>query len=232
LLEARGVCRSFEKGRIHALRGVDLIITRGEFAAIVGPSGSGKSTLLSLMGGLDQPTSGEIIFESRPLHSLRDLASFRSRTIGFIFQSYHLLPTLTALENVQIPMFEMGWRGARRRKHAQELLERVGLADRLHQLPGQLSGGERQRVAIARSLANGPSLLLADEPTGNLDSVNAIATIELLQDLQRERGTTLVVVTHDPEIAARVRRRIRLFDGRVLEDTIMTPAPIISRPGS
>jgi len=232
LLEARAVCRSFDKGRIHALRGVDLIIARGEFVAIIGPSGSGKSTLLNLMGGLDHPTSGEILFENRPLHALQDLSSFRSRTIGFIFQSYHLLPTLTALENVQIPMFEMGWRGARRRERAEELLERVGLADRLHQLPSQLSGGERQRVAIARSLANEPSLLLADEPTGNLDSMNARATLELLQDLQKERGATLVVVTHDPEIAAHVSRRIRLFDGRVLEDTITSPAQITSQSGS
>ena len=231
MLETRAVCRSFDKGRIHALRGVDLAIARGELVAIIGPSGSGKSTLLHLMGGLDRPTSGEVLFENRPLHELRDLASFRSRTIGFIFQSYHLLPTLTALENVQIPMFEMGWRGARRRKHAQELLEGVGLADRLHQLPSQLSGGERQRVAIARSLANGPSLLLADEPTGNLDSTNARATLALLRDLQKQRALTMVVVTHDPEIAAHVDRRIHLLDGRVLDDMGASLAGATWQPG-
>jgi ABC-type lipoprotein export system ATPase subunit len=225
LLQARSVSRSFEQGRIHALRGVDFSITRGEFVAIIGPSGSGKSTLLQLMGGLDSPTSGEILFENQPLHLLRDLAAFRSRIIGFIFQSFHLLPTLTALENVQIPMFEMGWPGAKRRRRAQELLERVGLADRLHQLPAQLSGGERQRVAIARSLANEPSLLLADEPTGNLDSVNALAILELLQGLQQENGTTLVVVTHDPQVASRVRRKICLLDGHVVEDAVVSPVP-------
>jgi len=224
LIEVRGVGRSFENGRIHALRGVDLGIARGDFAAIIGPSGSGKSTLLHLLGALDQPTSGEIIFENRPLHLRRDLAAFRSRTIGFIFQSFHLLPTLTALENVQIPMFEMGWGSARRRRRAQELLERVGLADRLHQLTPQLSGGERQRVAIARSLANEPALLLADEPTGNLDSVNALATLDLLESLQQEKGVTLVVVTHDPQVAQRVRRRISLLDGRVVEDAVVVPS--------
>jgi len=213
LLEARAVCRSFDNERIHALRGVDLIIARGEFVAIIGPSGSGKSTLLNLMGGLDHPTSGEILYESRPLHALQDLSSFRSRTVGFIFQSYHLLPTLTALENVQIPMFEMGWPAAQRRVRAQALLERVGLADHLHQRPAQLSGGERQRVAIARSLANEPRLLLADEPTGNLDSASALATIELLERLQQERNMTLLIVTHSPEIAARAGRTVRLLDG-------------------
>jgi ABC-type lipoprotein export system ATPase subunit len=224
LLEARGASRSFEQGRIQALRGVDLSIAHGEFVAIIGPSGSGKSTLLQLLGGLDYPTSGEILFENRPLRLHPDLAAFRSRTIGFIFQSFHLLPTLSALENVQIPMFEMGWPGAKRRRRAQELLERVGLADRLHQLPAQLSGGERQRVAIARSLANEPSLLLADEPTGNLDSVNALATLELLQGLQSESGITLVVVTHDSYVASRVRRKVCLLDGRVVEDTLVSPA--------
>ena len=218
-LQIRNLGRSFENGRIHALRCVDLSISRGESVAIVGPSGSGKSTLLNLIGALDSPTIGEIVFENKSLHSMRDACAFRSHNIGFIFQSFHLLPTLTALENVQIPMFEMGWKPAVRRKHAQELLVRMGLADRLHQRPAQLSGGERQRVAIARSLANGPALILADEPTGNLDSVNALVIIELLQNLQREKGTTLLMVTHDPEVASRVQRRIRLLDGRVVEDT-------------
>ena len=223
-LRARGLGRSFEDGRIQALRGVDLSIERGEFVAITGPSGSGKSTLLHLLGALDRPTTGEIEFEGLPLRLLPDLAAFRSRMIGFIFQSFHLLPTMTALENVQIPMFETSRRGFDRRRRAQELLERVGLGDRMHQMPGQLSGGERQRVAIARSLANEPQLLLADEPTGNLDSANALATLDLLEGLQRERGVTLIVVTHDPHVAGRVRRRISLLDGRVVEDTGLIPS--------
>jgi ABC-type lipoprotein export system ATPase subunit len=218
MIRACNVSRSFENGRIQALRGVDVNIAEGEFLAIVGPSGSGKSTLLQLLGALDCPTSGEIFFEQKPLSIERDLAAFRSRTIGFIFQSFHLLPTLTALENVQIPMFEMGWSAAQRRKRAQGLLERVGLAGRLNQAPAHLSGGERQRVAIARSLANEPKVILADEPTGNLDSENAQATMQLLKDLQKENGTTLIVVTHDPQVVCQVNREIRLLDGRVVGD--------------
>jgi putative ABC transport system ATP-binding protein len=219
LLEVRDISRSFENGQIHALRSVDLTIAKGEFVAIVGPSGSGKSTLLHLLGALDRPTSGEIYFEQKRLSVYHNLATFRSHTIGFIFQSFHLLPTLTALENVQIPMFEMSWSAVKRRNRAQELLDRVGLADRLHQMPAHLSGGERQRVAIARSLANEPKLILADEPTGNLDSENAQITMQLLRDLQREKGATLIVVTHDPEVVLQVSRKIRLRDGRVVEDT-------------
>jgi ABC-type lipoprotein export system ATPase subunit len=219
LIETRGLSRSYDKEKIFALRDAHLRIFGGEYLAIVGPSGSGKSTLLHLLGGLDKPSSGEIYFEQKPLNSISDLAAFRARTIGFIFQSFHLLPTLTAIENVQIPMFEMNWRASLRQKRAQELLQRVGLADRLHQLPAQLSGGERQRVAIARSLANEPKVLLADEPTGNLDSATALATIELLENLRSEQGATLVIVTHDSEIASRVQRKIRLHDGRVIEDT-------------
>jgi putative ABC transport system ATP-binding protein len=218
LLEVRDISRSFENGRIHALRSVDLTIAKGEFVAIVGPSGSGKSTLLHLIGALDRPTSGEIYFEQKQLSFDHNLATFRSHTIGFIFQSFHLLPTLTSLENVQVPMFEMGWSAAKRRNRAQELLDRVGLADRLHQMPAHLSGGERQRVAIARSLANEPKLILADEPTGNLDSENAQITMQLLRDLQREKGATLIVVTHDPEVVLLVSRKIRMRDGRVIED--------------
>lgn len=219
MIQVCGVSRSFENGRIQALRCVDVSIARGEFLAIVGPSGSGKSTLLQLLGALDRPTSGEIFFEQKPLSLDRDLAAFRSHTIGFIFQSFHLLPTLTALENVQIPMFEMDWSAVQRRKRAEELLVRVGLAGRLHQPPAHLSGGERQRVAIARSLANEPKLILADEPTGNLDSENAQATMQLLNDLQKEKGATLIVVTHDPQVVSQVKRKIRLLDGRVVEDT-------------
>jgi ABC-type lipoprotein export system ATPase subunit len=215
LVESRGVCRSFDHGRVHALRGVDLAIGAGEFVAVTGPSGSGKSTLLHLIGTLDRPTSGEIFFDGRPLPPRDELAGFRARAIGFIFQSFNLLPTLTACENVEIPMFEMGWPRARRRARALELLERVGLVEQRHQLPATLSGGERQRVAIARSLANEPRLLLADEPTGNLDSASALATIDLLEGLRRQQELTLFVVTHSPDIAARAGRVIRLLDGRV-----------------
>ncbi len=214
LVEARGVCRSFDNGRVHALRGVDLAVSAGESVAITGPSGSGKSTLLHIIGTLDRPSSGEVCFEGRPLEAVGDLAPFRSRTVGFIFQSFNLLPTLTALENVQIPMFETTPSAGRRLARAEALLARVGLADRRHQLPAQLSGGERQRVAIARSLANEPRLLLADEPTGNLDSASASSTMDLLEELQRERHMTLLIVTHSPEIAARAGRTVRLLDGR------------------
>jgi ABC-type lipoprotein export system ATPase subunit len=214
LVEVRGVCRSFDNGRVHALRGVDLLVAAGESVAIMGPSGSGKSTLLHIIGTLDRPTSGDVRFDGRPLGSVGDLAGFRSRTVGFIFQSFNLLPTLTALENVQIPMFEVTRSAALRLARADALLARVGLADRRHQLPAQLSGGERQRVAIARSLANEPRLLLADEPTGNLDSTAASSIMDLLDELQRERDMTLVIVTHSPEIAARAGRTVRLLDGR------------------
>jgi putative ABC transport system ATP-binding protein len=219
LMEIRGLSRSFDKGRFFALRDVNLRIFDGEYVAIVGPSGSGKSTLLHLLGGLDKPSAGEILYDQKPLNSLPDLAAFRSGTVGFIFQSFHLLPTMTALENVQIPMFEMNWRASLRQERARELLQLVGLAEHLHQLPAQLSGGERQRVAIARSLANEPKVLLADEPTGNLDSAAALSTIELLESIRSEKGCTLLIVTHDTEIASRVQRRIRLRDGRVVEDT-------------
>jgi ABC-type lipoprotein export system ATPase subunit len=226
LIEARGVCRSFDNGRIHALRGVDATIDAGEMVVITGPSGSGKSTLLHLIGTLDRPTSGDILFQGRSLGGSREQTAFRSRTVGFIFQSFNLLPTLSALDNVQVPMFEMGWTAARRRRRAGELLERVGLAGHQHQRPAQLSGGERQRVAIARSLANAPTLLLADEPTGNLDSANALATMALLESLQREQHMTLLIVTHSPEIASRAGRAIHLLDGRVVADTTSSAATL------
>jgi ABC-type lipoprotein export system ATPase subunit len=213
-IQARDVCRSFDGGRVQALRHVDLDVAAGESVAITGPSGSGKSTLLHLLGTLDRPTSGEISFEGRQLSGAGELAAFRSRTVGFVFQSFNLLPTLTAVENVQVPMFEMGWPAVERRQRAQALLERVGLGAHLHRLPAELSGGERQRVAIARSLANGPRLLLADEPTGNLDSAAALEIMTLLESLHQERQMTLLIVTHSPDIAARAARTVRLLDGR------------------
>jgi len=216
LVEARGLSRAFDHGRIHALRGVSLRVERGEWVAITGPSGSGKSTLLHLIGALDRPSGGEVLVDGRALGSETHLAGFRARTVGFVFQSFNLLPALTASENVQVPMFEGALPSGERRARAEGLLRRVGLGDRMDERPAHLSGGERQRVAIARSLANEPRLLLADEPTGNLDSGSAGVTMDLLDELRRERGLTLLVVTHSPEIAARAGRTIRLLDGRVV----------------
>ena len=219
LIRARALRREFDGGTVRALRGADFAIQEGEFVAVVGPSGCGKSTLLQLLGALDAPTSGEVLFRGRPLSSLPSPEAFRARTVGFIFQSFHLLPTLTALENVQIPMFEMPWGPAERRKRAEALLDAVGLEDRRGHLPAKLSGGERQRVAIARSLANEPVFLLADEPTGNLDSVSAERVLDLLCRLHSERRMALVVVTHDSNVAGRAQRTLRMLDGRIAADS-------------
>ena len=222
LLEIRDVRRSYDGGQVEALRGVSFSVNAGEFISIAGPSGCGKSTLLQLLGALDHPDSGDIRFRAESLRTLRDPGAFRARNIGFIFQSFHLLPTLTALENVQMPMFEMPYSAAERRRRASALLQAVGMEHRLHHLPQKLSGGERQRTAVARSMANEPSILLADEPTGNLDSVNSKRIMELLTGLHQERGTTLIVVTHDPEIAACARRQIRMRDGLIASDSAGT----------
>ena len=219
LLEVRGLRREFDGGRVQALRGADFSVREGEFVAIVGPSGCGKSTLLQLLGALDGPTEGEVLFHGRSLGTIRDLSAFRARTIGFVFQSFHLLPTLTAVENVQVPMFEMPWRAGERRRRAEDLLRAVGLEDRMDHLPAKLSGGERQRVAIARSLANEPELLLADEPTGNLDSESAGLVLNLLRQIHAQRGMTVVVVTHDPGVAGVAQRTLRMLDGRIIADT-------------
>lgn len=218
-IEVRGVRREFDDGRVQALRGVDFAIRAGEFVAIVGPSGCGKSSLLQLLGALDTPDEGEVLYSGESLRKLADPSGFRARNIGFVFQSFHLMPTLSAVENVQMPMFEMPWPAAERRRRAVDLLTLVGLADRLDHLPQKLSGGERQRVAVARSLANEPRVLLADEPTGNLDSASAARIMELLADIHHRRGMTLIVVTHDPNVAACASRVIRMVDGRVAEDT-------------
>jgi ABC-type lipoprotein export system ATPase subunit len=219
LLEAKGLTREFDDGQVKALRGVDLVIEEGEFVAIVGPSGCGKSTLLQLLGALDYPTSGTLLYRGKSLPDHPNPAAYRAREVGFIFQAFHLLPTFTAVENVQIPMFEIDRSASERRERAVELLKLVGLEHRLDHFPSKLSGGERQRVAIARSLANGPSMLLADEPTGNLDSENAHSVLDLIIRLQQEQGRTMVLVTHDPTIAERARRTLRMIDGRIVSDT-------------
>lgn len=217
VLEARGVSKSYDSGRIEALRGVDVAIGEGEFVAISGPSGSGKSTLLQLLGGLDTPSGGEVLFRGKPL-TPAGLDDYRARKVGFIFQAFYLLPTLRAIENVQVPMLAVDRGGIGRAHKAHALLRDMGLEDRMLQYPNQLSAGERQRVAIARALANDPEVLLADEPTGNLDSVNSARIMEMLTAIQLKRGMTLVIVTHEHEIAEAAPRHIRIRDGRIHQE--------------
>jgi len=201
------------------LQPLDMTIPGGQFVAVVGPSGSGKSTLLGLIAGLDAPTAGEIRIDGQPITAMNEdsLAELRGNKIGFIFQSFHLIPSLTALENIMVPMEIAGVRDAQRR--ARHLLEDVDLIARSHHYPSQLSGGEQQRVAIARAFANDPSIMLADEPTGNLDSHNGRHVFELMVEMNRKRNATLVLVTHDHELAALADRRISLRDGRVVSDS-------------
>ena len=214
--EANDLKKEYDEGQVQALRGISFRISSGELVAITGPSGCGKSTLLQMLGALDRPSSGTLLYRGKSLPELRDPSEYRAKEIGFIFQAFHLLPTLTVTENVQVPMFETH-RPLRERKHrAVELLKAVGLEHRLNQYPSKLSGGERQRVAIARSLANEPGVLLADEPTGNLDSKNAEQVLELLLRIQRERHMTLILVTHDMSIAARASRVITMKDGLIV----------------
>ncbi len=218
LLEAKALTREFDDGQVKALRGVDFVVDEGEFIAVTGPSGCGKSTLLQLLGALDRPTSGTLLYRGQSLPDNPNPAAYRAHEIGFIFQAFHLLPTFTAVENVQIPMFQTNRSASERRERAVELLKLVGLDHRLDHFPSKLSGGERQRVAIARSLANEPSLVLADEPTGNLDSENAHLVLKLIIRLQQEQGRTLVLVTHDPSIARRASRTLHMKDGRIVSD--------------
>jgi ABC-type lipoprotein export system ATPase subunit len=215
ILEARSLYKTYDDGKIEALRGVDLSISAGEFMAITGPSGSGKSTLLHMLGGLDSPTTGEVRFRNAELGKSIKLDAYRSGNVGFIFQAFHLIPTLRAIENVQVPMIGSKRKGLNRAKRAYELLKELGMDHRMDQYPNQLSAGERQRVAIARALANEPEILLADEPTGNLDSVNTARTMEILTGIQKQRGMTLIVVTHENEVAHAAARQIRIRDGKV-----------------
>ncbi|HWQ35302.1 MAG TPA: ABC transporter ATP-binding protein [Blastocatellia bacterium] len=220
MIELSGVSKVVQSGseKLTILHSLDLTIPRGQFVAVVGPSGSGKSTLLGLVAGLDAPTAGDIFLDGQNITRMGEdeLAELRGAKVGFIFQSFHLIPSLTAYENILVPM-EIAGRG-NARKRAQALLDEVGLHDRGHHYPSQLSGGEQQRVAIARAFSNAPAILLADEPTGNLDSKNGAHIFELLLRLNRERGTTLMLVTHDHHLADLADRKIALRDGRVVED--------------
>ena len=219
LVAAAGLARVFDGGEVRALADVSLEVQPGDYVSLVGPSGCGKSTLLQLIGALDRPDAGELRWRGEPYGAIRDLAGFRARKLGFVFQAFHLLPTLTALENVELPMIGGGRAAAARRARADLLLEAMGVAHRRDKRPPQLSGGERQRVAIARALANEPELLLADEPTGSLDSASAAQVMALLQTLHEERGLTLLVVTHDAQVAARAARTVAMKDGCIVADT-------------
>jgi ABC-type lipoprotein export system ATPase subunit len=214
-ITVRGLTKSFDDGKIVALNGVDLDVFEREFVAIVGPSGCGKSTLLHLVAALDKPDSGAITVLGTDLSKSRDLSRYRAREVGIVFQLDNLIPTLNTSENVQVPMFEAGISAHDRRKRAGELLEAVGLKGKERSRPSELSGGERQRVAIARALANDPPLILADEPTGRLDSKSGELVLDLLDALRRDRGLTVVMVTHEGHVAQRADRIVRMLDGRV-----------------
>jgi ABC-type lipoprotein export system ATPase subunit len=216
LVEVRHVSRVY--GPVRALDDVSLTIQRGETVTVMGPSGSGKSTLLNVIGTLDVPTSGQIVMAGQDLARVRDVDRLRGHTVGFVFQQHNLIPILTALENVQVPMRGGALSHKQQRSRALDLLRRVGLADHAHRFPSELSGGESQRVALARALANEPPLILADEPTGNLDSESGAEVLELLRELNDELGTTLVLVTHDPVVALSTRRILTLRDGRIERD--------------
>lgn len=222
-IKAKEVCKSFQVGggTLEVLKGVDLSIERGESVAIVGPSGVGKSTLLQLLGALDRPTAGEILYDDVSLARLDNgqLARFRNQTVGFIFQFHHLLPEFTALENVMMPLLVARRKRSEALEIAASLLREVGLEARLQHRPGELSGGEQQRVAIARALVVGPKVILADEPTGNLDTKTGEAAYELLRRLNRERGLTLIVVTHNEGLARRLNRVVSMLDGRIVDRT-------------
>ena len=224
VIEAESITKVYRMGdiEVHALRGVDVRIARGEIVSIMGPSGSGKTTLMNILGCLDRPTSGSYSLDGSQVAELSDdqLAAIRNKKVGFVFQSFNLLGRQTALTNVELPMRYAGVANGRR-KRAMEALEAVGLGDRIQHRPNELSGGEQQRVAIARALVNNPAMIMADEPTGNLDSKSGVEIVRILLDLNKDLGTTLIFVTHDPEIAAYTKRVISLLDGLITEDRIV-----------
>ncbi|MBU4555535.1 MAG: ABC transporter ATP-binding protein [Actinobacteria bacterium] len=225
VLEARDVskCYVLDEIEVHALRGLDLEVCDGEMLAIIGPSGSGKSTLMHIIGLLDRPSSGIVTVEGEEVSSMlpNQLAAVRNKRIGFVFQSFNLLARTTALANVELPLVYSGVSGAERSRRAKEALERVGLGDRLNHLPNQLSGGQQQRVAIARALVTEPSIVLADEPTGNLDTRSGMEVMSILQDLNTEHGITVVLVTHDDMVSRHAQRIVALRDGKVVREEIV-----------
>lgn len=219
MLELKNLTKTYELGgeKIHALDGVSLKIDKGDFLAITGPSGSGKSTLANIIGGLDTPDTGEVLVENTNIANMNDknLSEYRNKSIGFIFQTFNLQPSLTALENVTIPLIFSHMKPSDRKKRAIDCLKAVGLSDRLKHKPGQLSGGQRQRVCIARALANNPQIIIADEPTGNLDSKKGAEIVELLEQLNKVAKMTLVIITHDPNVARRAHKVIQIKDGKI-----------------
>jgi ABC-type lipoprotein export system ATPase subunit len=222
VVEVQDLLKVYGDGhKIHALDHVSFTVREGEFVSVMGPSGSGKSTLLNMLGALDKPTSGRVIIHGQDMTQLRDVDSFRAKTVGFVFQLHNLIPTLSSVENVEVPMQGQGRAASQRRKRAEELLTLVGLGDRMNHVPGQLSGGQRQKVAIARALANQPAILLADEPTGNLDSQSGDEVMSLLEDLHSQHGMTIFVVTHDMNIARRTHRVLVMKDGRIVREDII-----------
>jgi putative ABC transport system ATP-binding protein len=231
MIDIENVSKIYKMGQsvVHALDGINLHIEAGEMVAVMGPSGSGKSTLMAILGCLDIPTEGIYRLEGESVEKLNDnqLAQVRSRKVGFVFQQFNLLPRTSALENVMLPLLYDGVRGKARSEKARAALETVGLADRIHHRPNQLSGGEQQRVAIARSLVNDPTILLADEPTGNLDTKTGEEIIGLFQKLHNEKGQTVVYVTHDVFIARHTQRIIRLVDGKIISD-VAVPHPLVA----
>jgi ABC-type lipoprotein export system ATPase subunit len=227
VVEAVGLTKVYGDGRaaeVRALDNVSFRIHAAEFVAVMGPSGSGKSTLLNMIGALDKPTSGQVFVNGQDVGALRDLDGFRARTVGFVFQLHNLIPTLTAAENVETPMRGQGLSERAQRKRAEELLTMVGLGDRLSHLPSQLSGGQRQKVAIARALANDPAIILADEPTGNLDSASGDELLSVFEQLHSQSGTTIIIVTHDAAVARRTHRILMMQDGRIVHEDIVGDA--------